>query len=52
MKAELESLKKFREDTETKELMDVAKKYEIIGKKPEELVPLLKSLSGSRGKCV
>lgn len=51
VKAELESLKKFREDTETKELMDVAKKYEIIGKKPEELVPLLKSLRAAGGSA-
>lgn len=42
--AELKALQKFRDDAETKELMDVAKKYEIIGKKPEELVPTLKSL--------
>lgn len=47
--AELESLKKFRENAETKELMDVAKKYEIIGKKPEELVPMLKSLRAAGG---
>lgn len=49
VKAELESLKKYREDAETKELTDIAKKYEIIGKKPEELVPLLKSLKGVGG---
>lgn len=47
--AELEALKKFRDDAETKELMDVAKKYEIIGKKPEELVPTLKSLRAAGG---
>lgn len=29
---------------ETKELEGVAKKYEILGQKPEELVPLLKSM--------
>ncbi|MEH2960082.1 hypothetical protein [Candidatus Merdisoma sp. JLR.KK006] len=49
VKAELESLKKYREDAETKELTNIAKKYEIIGKKPEELVPLLKSLKGVGG---
>ena len=31
--------------------MDVAKKYEIIGKKPEELVPLLKSLRAAGGSA-
>lgn len=47
--AELEALKKFRDDAEMKTLMDVAKKYEIIGKKPEELVPMLKSLRTAGG---
>lgn len=49
MKAELESLKKFREDSEAKELAEVAKKYAIIGKKEEELVPLLKNLKAAGG---
>lgn len=49
VKAELESLKKFREDSEAKELAEVAKKYAIIGKKEEELVPLLKSLKAAGG---
>ena len=44
MKAELESLKKFREDAEARELTEVAKRYEIIGKTEAELVPLFKSL--------
>lgn len=47
--AELEELKKFRESVEEKELTEVAKKYEIIGKKPEELVPVLKSLKAAGG---
>lgn len=44
VRAELEGLKKFREDAEDRELAEVAKKYAIIGKKEEELVPLFKSL--------
>lgn len=46
---ELEELKKFREATETRELEAVASKYEIIGKKKEELVPLFKSLKAHGG---
>ena len=49
VKAELESLKKFRQDTEEKELVEVAKKYVMIGKKEEELVPLFKSLKAAGG---
>lgn len=49
VKAELEELKKFRESAEEKELSQVAKKYEIIGKKPEELVPMFKSLKAAGG---
>ena len=49
VKAELESLKKFKEDAEEKELGEIAKKYEIIGKKKEELVPLFKSLKAAGG---
>lgn len=45
--AELESLKKFRDDAETKELESIAKKYEILGKKPEDLVPLFKSMKAA-----
>lgn len=47
--AELQALKKFREDAEDRELAEVAKKYEIIGKKEEELVPVLKSLKAAGG---
>lgn len=42
-------MKKFREAAEEKELAEVAKKYEIIGKKKEELVPLFKSLKSVGG---
>lgn len=49
VKAELESLRKFREEQEEKELTEVAKKYELLGKKPEELVPVLKSLKIAGG---
>lgn len=49
VKAELESLKKFREEAEDRELAEVAKRYEIIGKKKEELVPLFKSLKEAGG---
>lgn len=49
VKAELEQLKKFREQAEEKELAGIAKKYEIVGKKPEELVPVLKSLRAAGG---
>lgn len=49
VKAELEELKKFRESAEDKELAEVAKKYAIIGKKEEELVPLFKSLKAAGG---
>lgn len=52
VKAELEGLKKFREESENKELAEVAKKYTIIGKKEEELVPLLKSLKAAAWHCV
>lgn len=44
MKAEFEALRKFREDTEDSQLHAVAKSYEIIGKKDEELFPILKSM--------
>ena len=47
VKAELEALTKRAAAAEEKELADIAKKYEIIGKKPEELVPVLKSLKTS-----
>lgn len=49
VKAELEGLKKFREDAEARELTEIAKKYAIIGKKENELVPLFKSLRAAGG---
>lgn len=45
--AELERLRKYREASEDKELHDVAKRYALIGKKEEELFPVLKSLKGT-----
>lgn len=44
VKAELENLKKFREDAQDRELHQIAKKYTLLGKKEEELFPVLKSL--------
>lgn len=49
VKAELERLKKFREEAEDRELAGVAKRYAIIGKKEDELVPLFKSLKAAGG---
>lgn len=46
-KKELEDLRKFRQDAEEKELHEVAKRYEILGRKDEELFPILKSLKAS-----
>ena len=47
VKAELEHLRKAVNAQEERELAAVAKKYEVIGKKPEELIPVLKSLKGT-----
>lgn len=49
VRAELEGLKKFREDAEARELTEVAKRCAIIGKKEDELVPLFKSLRAAGG---
>ncbi len=49
VQAELEALKKFKEDAEERELNQIAEKYAIIGKKKEELVPLFKSLRAAGG---
>ena len=46
---EMEELRKFKEAAEERELIEVAKKYAIIGKKVEELVPLFKSLKAAGG---
>jgi len=50
VKAELERLTKIADDAEERDLANVAKKYEIIGKKSEELVPVLKSLKAAGGE--
>lgn len=47
VKAELQRLTKIADDAEERELADVAKKYEVIGKKAEDLVPVLKSLKAA-----
>lgn len=49
VRAELEGLKKFREAAEDRELAEVAKRYEIIGKKEADLVPVLKNLRAAGG---
>lgn len=49
VRAEMESLRKFRDEVEDREIMEVAKRYTIIGKKPEELAPILKSLKAAGG---
>lgn len=49
VKAELERLRKQADAAEERELMEVAKKYEIIGKKADELVPTLKTLKAAGG---
>jgi len=47
--AELKALRKRADDAEARELEGVAKKYEILGKKPEELAKTLKSLKDAGG---
>lgn len=49
LKAKVEELLKFKQDTEDKELHEVAKRYEIIGKKEDELFPVLKQLKAAGG---
>lgn len=44
VQAELETLRKFKTDAEEREIVAIAKKYELLGKKPEELAPVLKSM--------
>ena len=51
VKAELESLRKTADRLEDRELEEVAKKYEIIGKKAEELVPIFKNLKAAGGNA-
>ncbi len=47
VQAELEALRKVRETLEEQTLRDIAKKYEGIGKKAEDLVPVLKSMKAA-----
>lgn len=49
VQAELDSLRKFRESYEDRELHDVAKRYTLIGKKEDELFPVLKSMKAAGG---
>ena len=51
LKAEMAELRKFKEDAEDRELHAVAKKYELIGKKEEDLFPILKSLKKADEKA-
>ena len=51
VKAELENLRKFRETAEDRECLDIAKRYELLGKKPEELAKTLKSLKQAGGSA-
>ena len=51
VKAELERLRKSADAAGDRELAEVAKKYEIIGKKADELVPLFKSLKAAGGNA-
>lgn len=47
LEAELEAVKQLRKSMEMKEYTDVAKKYEIIGKKPEELAKTLSDMKAA-----
>ncbi len=49
VQAELESLRKFRAEQEDRQYLEVAKKYALLGKKPEELAPVLKGLKAAGG---
>lgn len=49
VKAEIESLRKFREEAEQREMLEVAKRYTLLGKKPEELAKSLKTLKDAGG---
>lgn len=49
VRAEMEALRKFREEAEDRELSEVAKRYAIIGKKEEDLVPMFKNLRAAGG---
>ena len=47
MKTELEELRKFKEAAEERELTEIAKRYTILGKKVEDLLPVMKSLKAT-----
>lgn len=49
VKAELEALKKFKENAEDNAIREVAKRYAVIGKTEEELFPVLKSMKAAGG---
>lgn len=49
VKAELEALKKFKEDAEDNAIREVAKRYAVIGKTEEELFPVLKNMKAAGG---
>lgn len=49
VKEELTRLRKAADAAEDRELMEVAKKYEIIGKKADELAPVFKTLKAAGG---
>lgn len=49
VRAEIEQLRKFREEAEDREIRDVAKRYAIIGKKEDDLFPVLKNLKAAGG---
>lgn len=47
MRTELDELRKFKADVEERELTEVAKRYTILGKKVEDLLPVMKSLKAT-----
>lgn len=49
--AELKALRKRADEADEREMFNVAKKYEILGKKPEELAKTLKNLKAAGGSA-
>lgn len=49
VKEELETLRKFREEAEERQYLEIAKGYAILGKQPEQLAATLKSLKAAGG---
>lgn len=49
--AELKALRKRADEAEDREMAEVAKKYELLGKKPEELAKTLKVLKAAGGSA-